>query len=150
MKRRPTGQVYVIEYRTNQRRGKWRTWIGACLHLVRDGLEGLNEPSSGCCGVGRVFFAGVPSGRCIRERVCCAALPLLTTFGRTLFRGSEITFALCNIPPSRTACSVGPPRLTSRPPEGGCYAARIHVWVRFLLPRTNLAMNANHRSQESA
>ena len=29
----------------------------------------------------------------------------------------------CNVPPSRTACSVGPPRLTSRPPEGGYYPA---------------------------
>ena len=31
-------------------------------------------------------------------------------------------------PPSSLR-SAGPPRLTSRPPEGGCYAARIHVWV---------------------
>ena len=47
--------------------------------------------------------------------------------------------------------SVGPPRLDDAPPEtGGCYAARFHVWVRFLLPRTILAMNANHTRQESA
>jgi len=39
---------------------------------------------------------------------------------------------------------------TTRPPRGDFYAARIHAWVRFLLPKTNLAMNAKHMCQESA
>ena len=46
--------------------------------------------------------------------------------------------------------SAGPPRLTPQPPAGACYAAETLVWVHFLLPRTNFAVNANHRSRESA
>ena len=53
-------------------------------------------------------------GVCILQRApfgCYAS-------GRTLFRGSERAFALCSVPPSRTACSGGPPRLDAAPPRG--------------------------------
>ena len=105
-----------------------------------------------------------------RWRVCCATRPLLacarsdprvwtTRPPRGDFYAARIHVwvcraktrcALCSAPPSDAAHPAGPPRLTPRPPEGGFYAARVHVWVRFLLPRTTFAMNANHRSQESA
>jgi len=113
------------------------------------------------------FLAFVVRGSETSFAFCNA--PLLTSFGRTpasgrraprnggLLRcpisrlGVQITDNVCVLQRAPFSLrSAGPPRLTPRPPEGGCYAARIHAWVRFLLPRTNLAMNAEHRSRESA
>ena len=93
--------------------------------------------------IGRMCCAASLMPSCKKECVLCGAPPSHDE--------SETRFALCNIPPSRTTCSVGPPRLDDAPPKMGGYdAAKIHVWVRFLLPTTTFALNAKHRSQESA
>ena len=70
--------------------------------------------------------------------------PLLTAFGRTLLRGSEITFALCNSPPSHF---VRPdPRVwTTRPPEGVCYQAL--SWLLWFAFRAKVVQGSKKRTQ---
>ena len=107
---------------------------------ILDEVRIVQRAPFGCYASGRTPASGrrdprrgsvtllAPTSGCAdhRQGLCFAASPLL-------------------------ACARPDPRgWTPRPPEGGCYASRIHVWVRFLLPRTTFAMNANHRSQESA
>ena len=100
-------------------------------------------------------FCSVPPSHCVRSDPRDsrrAPQRVAVTLPEFTFGCADHRRGLCFATrPLRMLCIRPDPRVwTTRPPEGGCYAAKIHVWVRFLLPRTTISLNANHRSQESA